>query len=170
MFPDTFSTARLDARRLTAADIDEVRRMHLDPAVMTHLGGVRDEAETDEYMTLNLRHWATFNFGLWIVYERGSLVPVGRALLRHVMLDAGDEVEVGYALYPAFWGRGLATEIATACVRLGFDELHLPTIVALTGPANVASQRVLAKSGLTYERALDHHGARHLLYRARQSA
>jgi len=60
------------------------------------------------------------------------------------------EIEVGYHLARAFWGRGYATEAARACVRFGFEQLNLERIVAVVQPANVASRRVLEKCGLTY--------------------
>ena len=60
------------------------------------------------------------------------------------------EVDVAYRLLPAYWGRGLATEVAIASVQFGFDRLGLKRIVGLVMPENVASIRVLEKAGLSY--------------------
>jgi RimJ/RimL family protein N-acetyltransferase len=167
---DTFSTARLAAERLTAGHLPEITRMHRDPAVMAQLGGVRDDAETAAYLARNLKHWDDHGYGLWILREvgGGEPPPVGRAVLRHLLVDGVDEVEVGYALYPSHWGRGLATEIATACLQLGRRELGLTTIVAVTSPENRASQHVLEKVGLVYERDFMHEGAVCSLFRTRR--
>jgi len=162
-----FSTARLAAERLTPDHLPEIRRMHRDAAVMAQLGGVRDEAQTDAYLAKNLKHWDEYGFGLWILRERTGGEPIGRAVLRHLLVDGVDEVEVGYAFYQAFWGRGLATEIATACLELGRSELHLTTIVAVTAPGNRASAHVLEKVGLVYERDFMHEGALSSLFRTR---
>ena len=151
-FPDHFTTARLQAERLNADHLAEVRRMNSDPAVMEHIWGVRTEEQTAAYMARNLRHWAEYGFGLWILRERGGGEPVGRAVLRHLVIDDVDDVEVGYAFYQPYWGRGLATEIAARCVDLAEQELGLATIIAITAPANRPSQRVLEKVGLRYER------------------
>jgi RimJ/RimL family protein N-acetyltransferase len=164
-FPETFTTARLRAERLTAEHWSELRRMHTDPAVMTHLGGVQTEAQTAEYLAYNLQHWEGNNFGLWILYGADGNLPVGRAVLRHVLIEGVDEVEVGYGFYPEHWGRGLATEVTTACLELGFRQLGLQSMVALTSPANLASHHVLLKAGLVYEREFDYHGARCSLFR-----
>ena len=59
------------------------------------------------------------------------------------------------------------TEVATACLELGRRELHLATIVAVTNPSNRASQHVLEKVGLVYERDFTHEGARSSLFRTR---
>jgi RimJ/RimL family protein N-acetyltransferase len=115
----------------------------------------------------NLQHWADHGYGLWILRPAGGADPIGRAVLRHLDVEGVDEVEVGYAVYPAAWGRGLATEAATACLAFGRRHLHLTTIVGVTKPSNRASQRVLVKAGLTYERDFLHEDAPASLFRVR---
>ena len=166
-FPESFATTRLRAERLTAGHRSELRRMHSDPAVMAYLGGLQSETETAEYLARNLRHWADYHFGLWILHEIGGDVPIGRAVLRHVLIDDVDEVEVGYGFYPEYWGRGLATEVTIACLEFGFRQLGLESIVALASPTNLASHHVLLKAGLVLEREFDNHGARCSLFRIR---
>jgi RimJ/RimL family protein N-acetyltransferase len=164
-FPETFTTERLRAERLTPDHRAEVLRMFSDSDVMAQLGGVRYVGEADEYLARNLEHWATHGFGLWIVYELAGDDPIGRAVLRHMLVDGADEVEVGYAFYPEFWGRGLATEVAAACVGFGRHMLGVPSLVGVTHPDNSASQHVLRKVGLMYEREITLRGAPASLYR-----
>ena len=76
-------------------------------------------------------------------------------MLRHLLIGDADEVEVGYGFYEPFWGQGLATEVTRACVRFGVEILRLDRIVAITSPGNLASQRVLTKCGLAYQRDTD---------------
>jgi [ribosomal protein S5]-alanine N-acetyltransferase len=47
-------------------------------------------------------------------------------------------------------GSELATEVALASVRYGFAALDLKRIIGLVMPKNIASQRVLEKTGLRY--------------------
>ncbi len=164
-FPDSFVTRRLKAERLTAGHLSELRRMHTDAAVMAYLGGVQTEAQTAEYLQRNLQHWDDYGFGLWILHEIGGGPPVGRATLRHLTVDGDDDVEVGYGFYEPYWGQGYATETALACVELGREELHLPTLVGVAAPQNIASQRVLRKAGLVYERECLLGGAPIFLFR-----
>jgi RimJ/RimL family protein N-acetyltransferase len=56
--------------------------------------------------------------------------------------------ELGCRLYPAFWGRGLATEGARALIRLAFEQLRLDRVVATTMADNTGSWRVMEKGGL----------------------
>lgn len=164
-FPDSFTTDRLAAERLTPEHLPELRRMHGDALVMAHLGGVRTEAQTADYLERNLRHWTDYGFGLWILKDIDSGQVAGRAVLRHLLLEEQDEVEVGYGFYTEYWGRGLATEIGVACLGLGRERLGLSSIVALTAPDNLQSHRVLNKMGLVYEREVTHDGGRHALFR-----
>jgi ribosomal-protein-alanine N-acetyltransferase len=57
--------------------------------------------------------------------------------------------EFGWYLAPRVWGKGYATQITTLLLEFGFEQLGLPAIEATCDPANVASRRVLEKSGLS---------------------
>jgi [ribosomal protein S5]-alanine N-acetyltransferase len=165
-YPDiSISTPRLVAEPLSVEHWDDLRRMDQDDQFMAHLGGVRDEAGTDSYLRTNLAHWAQHGFGLWMLRDRESGRMIGRAVLRHLLVDGTDEVETGYGFLPGFWGRGLATEVTRACLRVGRERLGVDSIVGITLPANTASQRVLTKAGLTYEREIVYQGLLQLLFR-----
>src|SRR5207244_52271 len=81
---------------------------------------------------------------------------IGLHLLNHIQGESF--IQVGYLLFPEYWGKGYATEMARAVVRYGYTELKLPQIVAITDLGNTDSQRVLLKIGLHRkgERALPH--------------
>ncbi len=167
---DAFSTLRLSAERVTAAHWLDLRRMDEDEQFMALLGGVRDQAGTLAYLEMNVKHWADHSFGMWMLRDASTSAVIGRAILRHLDVEGVDDVEVGYGFMPEYWGRGLATEVATACVRIGRAELNLGSLVAITTPANIASQRVMAKAGLTHERDIVHAGIPHRLFRIRWPA
>ena len=137
------------AERLRPDHLADLRRMDADEGMMTYLGGVRDASGTAEYLARNLDHWAQYGFGIWMLRDSETNLMIGRAVLRHLEIDGVDEVELGYGFLPPFWGRGLATEIARACVRIGLEGLRLPSLVAITLPTNHGSRRVLEKAGLT---------------------
>jgi RimJ/RimL family protein N-acetyltransferase len=162
---DSFSTIRLLAERLTAAHLPDLRRMDQDEMFMARLGGVRDSRGTAAYLAWNLEHWEEYGFGLWMLREAGTGGMVGRAVLRHLDVEGVDEVEVGYGFVAEVWGRGLATEVARVCVAIGRDRLGLESMVAITLPDHVASQRVMLKVGLVYERDFVHAGLPHVLFR-----
>ena len=49
-----------------------------------------------------------------------------------------------------YWDLGYASEAAAAALRFGFEELRLDEIVAVTVPANIRSQQVMRRLGMTY--------------------
>jgi len=154
---------------LTAAHEPELQRLLQDPQVGRTLGGIRTDAEVREILDKNLDHWRRHGFGVWVFRERredSTVGPfVGRAGLRRVMVEGPEEVELAYAVMPAYWGQGLATEMGEACLRVGFEDLGLEEIVAFTLPTNQASRRVMEKLGFRYEREFVHAGLGHVLYR-----
>ncbi len=62
------------------------------------------------------------------------------------------EVGLFWALFPAHWGRGYATEAARAMVSYAFEELDLARIVATTEHSNLRSIAVMRRLGMTIER------------------
>jgi RimJ/RimL family protein N-acetyltransferase len=159
-------TPHLVLTRPTERDLPELARMHRDPQVMATLGGVRSDSELATFHEELLAHWERYGFGWWIARTGDEQQRfVGRGGLRSLTLDGRGEVEVGYALLPEFWGQGLATELARASVRTGFDVLRLWTLVCFTLPENRTSRRVMEKVGFRYERNIQHRGLAHVLYR-----
>ena len=87
-----------------------------------------------------------FGRGACILKSTGE--QIGFAGLKY--LQELGEVDVAYRFLPNFWGQGLATEVAIASVRHGFAELGLKQTIGLAMPDNIASVRVLEKTGLRY--------------------
>lgn len=90
---------------------------------------------------------------------------MGRAGIRHWTIEGEPEIELAYSFLNAYWGRGLATEIASALLDIAWTHLSLSNLVAFTLLTNVASQRVMQKIGFSFEGELDYHGLPHVLYR-----
>ena len=159
-----FRTARLHAERLSPGHLAELCAMHRDARVMATLGGVRSDAVTREYLAANLNHWERHGYGLWVLRDKAGRF-LGRAGIRHLTIEGEPEIELAYSFLNDYWGRGLATEIASALLGMAWTKLSLSNLVAVTLVINVASQRVMQKVGFSFERALDYHDLPHMLYR-----
>ena len=61
------------------------------------------------------------------------------------------ERDFGYALIRQFWGHGYMPEALVAVLRFEFDILKTPRIFAECELKNVASVRVMAKTGMKHE-------------------
>jgi ribosomal-protein-alanine N-acetyltransferase len=83
------------------------------------------------------------------------------------VVSGHEAIEVGWAVAPDRWGEGIATELARASIELAFAEFDLDEVVSFTLTTNRASQRVMEKAGLGFERRIEHAGLPHVLYRLR---
>jgi [ribosomal protein S5]-alanine N-acetyltransferase len=159
-------TVRLDCARLRAEHADELSNMLLDPRVYRSLWP-REEPPTQidvaERVARLAGHRKRHGFGLWPVRDRHTGNLVGRGGLQHTYSVDFEGVEATWAIVPERWGQGLATELARAAVRVAFSELELLELVALTLPHNVASRRVIEKTGFAYERDIEHAGLPNVL-------
>jgi ribosomal-protein-alanine N-acetyltransferase len=164
---DRMETERLLGERLREEHFAYHRAMDTDRDVMATLGGVRSENETWAILRSGLDHWKRNGFGPWVFHARETGETVGGAALRRVEIEGRPEVELGYRVAAASWGRGIATEMASALVAVARDRLGLREIVAFTLPSNLASRRVMEKVGFTYERDIEWAALPHVLYRLR---
>lgn len=89
---------------------------------------------------------------VFAVVEKGSGKVVGSAgfVDRHRMELPGPDDEIGYALSPEFWGRGLIPEAVQELLRYGFEDLDLRTIWCGHYDFNNKSRRVVEKCGFRH--------------------
>lgn len=142
------ASARLVLRRYTLDDLDELHRLNSDERVMRYLGGVVSREATREMLEGRILRYYNQHPGLgaWACLEKSSGTHIGFHLLNHIQGER--HVQVGYRLFPEYWGRGYATEMSIALLRYGYEQLRLPQLVAITALENANSQNVLLKSGL----------------------
>ncbi|MFI6041877.1 GNAT family N-acetyltransferase [Nocardia sp. NPDC051321] len=152
-------TERLILRRFTAADVDDLVWLDSDPAVLRYLTGAptpRCEIE-NEVLPKILHDYQLGSVGRFAAIERSTSAFVGWLALQPPQDGSATDVELGYRLAASAWGRGYATEAARALIRKGFTELGVERVWAETMAVNIASRRVLKKSGLTYVRTFHLH-------------
>jgi len=154
-------TERLILREFDEGDVEAfyvlgsdpvIIRHTLDPAVSTSIEHAREILRSAP-----MADYQKHGFGRWAVVLKANGEVIGFAGLKH--LDDLGEVDVGYRLMPAYWGKGLATEANRPTIEYGFTRLRLPRIIGLVDPANTASVRVLQKLGLTYAGNIDFRGS-----------
>ena len=146
-------TERIVLRRFTEADAEPLAALYGDPRVMRFITLQPPSLATVESEILPgyLREYRELADGLgsFAAIEKATGQMAGRFSLRPANsygLTGG--TELGYRLYPACWGRGLATEGARALIASAFERLRLDRVVATTMADNTGSWRVLEKCGL----------------------
>jgi RimJ/RimL family protein N-acetyltransferase len=161
------TTARLRLEPMGPEHVHELAMLLADPEVARWLippgAAPHDQDWVRWRLELSRDEWSAGS-GLWIAYERESGEFVGRGGLKPLTVEGEAAYEVGWAVLPAYWGQGYATEIGAAGLARGFDELGLEQVVSMTLPDNARSLAVMARLGLTYRRDVEHAGLRHVLH------
>jgi RimJ/RimL family protein N-acetyltransferase len=150
-----FETARLTARCWSPDDAPAYRAalddndQHLRP----YIPWMREEPKPLSATVEKLRRWRAafdtdndYRFGL---FDRENAAIVGEVAL---LTRAGpDALEVGYWIDRHHVGRGLASEAASAVVRLAFEVQHVDRVELHHSAGNAASAGVPRKLGFTLD-------------------
>jgi RimJ/RimL family protein N-acetyltransferase len=148
----SLQTPRLILRPFVEGDLDSLSLLMANADFMRFSLGVFSREETAgflEKVQARDRAGSPSQFALVFRPEQ-KLIGFCGFFLQTV--DGVEEPEIAYRLDPAYWGRGLATEAARAVRDHAFDDLHLPHVISLIHPDNIASRRVAKKNGMTPEK------------------
>lgn len=143
-------TQRTVLRMFTPDDLDALAAIFGNANVMKYLGldcKPIARQETEVAILSMIKHWKERDFGRWAVINKEDNRLIGCAGFR----SFEDSAELFYVLDEPYWGKGLATEIASECLRFGFEERGLHQIIAFTRPGNAASRKVLDKIDMKFE-------------------
>ena len=148
-------TERLVLRRLTEDDADNLFELDSDPEVMRYLNNGRThtrEEIVEKVLPHYLDHYVRYgeDFGFWAAIEKATRAFLGWFHFRPYR-GAVDEIELGYRLVRAAWGKGFASEGSRALIRKGFTELGVEKVVADTLASNVRSLQVMEALGMRWE-------------------
>ena len=146
-------TRRLRLRHLTSHDAAFILELLNDPEFIRNIGdrGVRSLEDAQRYIQSGpVAGYQKSGFGLYLVELKEDGTPIGICGL--LKRDYLEDVDVGFAVHPAFRHQGYAFEAAEAVIRHGREVLGLQRIVAIVSPDNHASIKLLRRLGLQYER------------------
>lgn len=148
-------TPRLLLRHFCTDDAPLVLELLNDAAFVRFIGdrGVRTLDDARRYIDERLASsYALNRFGLYAILRKEDGAAVGLCGL--VKRDGLDDVDVGYALLPAYRGHGYALESASAVLNLARSAFGLTRVVAIVDPDNADSIRVLERLSMTFERTV----------------
>lgn len=146
-------TERLVLREWTDDDLDALAALSGDPQVMRYITGgkTRTREQSAKGLARQQDHQSRLGYAFWAAEEKASGRVIGLNGIQP-LLETGD-VEIGWWLEVAAWGKGLATEGARRSAAFAFEEAGLERLVAIAAPENTASIRIMDKLGMTFARA-----------------
>ena len=136
------TTRRLLLRPFTLADAPALYECSRDPRVGIAAGWPPHQSVEDSREVIRTVFAAPHTFA---VADRESGLLIGSAGFTGRGRQGEDEL--GYALHPDWWGRGLMTEAALELLRYAFEDRGLETVWCSHYAENPASRRVIEKCG-----------------------
>jgi RimJ/RimL family protein N-acetyltransferase len=159
-FPESVETERLTLRRWTPDNAAAMEAIWREPEVWRSLNPHR-AFDPDAWRTTldrHTEHWERHGFGLWSVSVSPSDEIIGWTGASHPTFvpEVADRVEIGWTLRPSHWGRGIATEGATAAIGATFRELDTDEVISLIHHTNARSIAVARRLGMEHARDVLH--------------
>ncbi|MYM74338.1 GNAT family N-acetyltransferase [Duganella sp. FT134W] len=144
-------TERLRLRTITPDDAAFYYALVNDPSWIEHIGdkGIRSVegariAIIDGPCAMQQR----LGHSLYVMERKSDGQALGLCGL--IKRDSLPDVDIGYAIRPAYFGQGYTYEAASAVVAYARDVLGMKRLMGITNPHNTVSINLLAKLGLTF--------------------
>ena len=138
-------TDRLILRPPLTEDFDPWAAMMEDVEGSRFLGGPQPRSAAWRGLCSVAGAWSLFGFAMFSVVEKSSGRWIGR--LGPWKPEAWPGPEVGWGLVRDAWGKGYATEGATASIDWAFEHLGWTKVIHCIDPLNTPSQAVAKRLG-----------------------
>lgn len=175
------TTDRLILRTWKPSDITLMAAINSDPLVMEYFPATQDIVATQAMIDYINQHYKRFGYGIYAVEMKDTHEFIGFVGLDQPSFEIPNFkpvglpiVEILWRLSSNHWGKGYATEAASAVLHYAFVELNIDEIISFAVAANSKSRRVMEKIGLHHSETDDFNHPkleeksplrRHVLYR-----
>ena len=150
-FPN-IQTERLDLRRMTTEDVNEIFTLRTDKEITEYLDRdpPKDINEIYEWIK-KVDDAIDGNTGIsWGIYFRGESKMIGTIGLWRTIPEH-HRAEIGYSLLQQYWRKGIMYEAIIASLNYGFSTMKLHSVMGNVNPLNKASSAILEKAGFVKE-------------------
>lgn len=154
-------------------DREPFAALNADPVVMEHFPAPLSRRESDAVVDRIEAAFEERGWGLWALEAPEGFIGFTGLSVPRFEVDFLPAVEVGWRLARSAWGKGYASEAASASLRYGFEEMGLEEVISFTARTNLPSERVMQRIGMVRTGEFDHavlpeghRLRRHVLYRA----
>jgi ribosomal-protein-alanine N-acetyltransferase len=148
----TLETERLILRKMIMEDQHDLFEYASDPELTKYT--IWDYHKTIEnsiyYLQLILEQYENNQVSNWAIVLKSSQKMIGTCGFVY-WAPEHHRAEVGYALSRKYWNRGLMSEAIQELISFGFDNMDLNRIEARCNMGNIGSERIMQKSGMTFE-------------------
>lgn len=134
---------------------DQWLEFHKNPASTQYWQGDFEDPTTEcekWYDRQQYRYEHTLG-GMNALIDKHTGKLIGHCGLLVQTVDLVTEIEIGYSLVPAFWGKGLATEAAQKCRDFAFENKCTDRLISIISLTNIPSQKVATKNGMSLSKS-----------------
>jgi [ribosomal protein S5]-alanine N-acetyltransferase len=159
-------TNRLIIRKITQEDTEGIFELDSDPQVHRYLGNrpVVTRQESAAQIKSFLKQYKENGIARWAVVEKSSgdfIGWTGFKFIRELINYHENYYDLGYRLIRRYWGKGYASEAASASLDYGFENLDVEVIYAMADLNNKTSLKILQNLGLKCLGPFDYKGVPH---------
>jgi len=148
-------TERLHLKKYHSSDVDNYLKLKSNPIIWKYSS--QEPMKDRNEMTLHLNELidTMTDYQFHALYIKNGMEYIGEAGILSYN-ERNHRAVIGYNLLPDFWSKGYASEITKALVNDLFESNDVERIEALVVFENIASKKVLEKSGFKLEGILRH--------------
>lgn len=144
-------TDRLIMRDIEPEDVEGIFKLDSDPEVHKFLGNkpIKTMLEAEKAIDYVRNQYEKKGIGRWAVINKQTGDFMGWSGLKYEeQVRDLPYYDIGYRFIREYWGKGYATESATACLKYGFEVLKLEEIGGAAIVDHEASIKILKRIGL----------------------
>jgi ribosomal-protein-alanine N-acetyltransferase len=145
-------TKRCTLRNFSLNDIDEFYALRTDPDVRRFIAKDMDASKEVSMQKLEeiIESYNNRQSLNWVIEETATRAFIGTVGYWRIELE-NSRAEIGYSINKSFWQKGIMTEVLSTLLPFAFKQANIHSIMAVTDVENVASQKLLAKTGFRLE-------------------
>lgn len=154
----TFTSERLGFRNWVEEDKAKMGIINADPMVMEYFPSIPNQKQTDEFVDRMMSEFAEYGYCYFAVdrLDNGDFIGFIGILNQDFESDFTPCVDIGWRLSKKEWGKGFATEGASACLDFAFNTLNRDAILSICPAINDKSEKVMKKIGMRKVKSFDH--------------
>jgi RimJ/RimL family protein N-acetyltransferase len=144
-----YETERLCVREMTEGDLPALAAILQDPVCMSAYEGPFSDAETRDWLNLQMERYREYGYGLWAVVLKPHDDMIGQCGLSWQEFGGRQILEIDCLLQRKHWHNGYATEATRGCKQYAFETLEATEVFSRVRNTNIASMNVAIRNGMT---------------------
>ena len=151
LIPERLETKRLILRMPQLDDWKDIHEYYSDPECTTFTTRrPLNETESWQKLAALAGHWILRRYGSYVLEEKSLKQVIGIAGLDYP--NDWPEPEIQWGLARKFWGKGYASEAASAVKEMSADHLPGLSLISVIHPQNQNSIKLAKSLGARFER------------------